>query len=171
MARKALLPEYTFMQSDITVRIKRLGPFTIDEIQAKLKKQKSPPQPPEIWVSYGDSNRLERNFADPAYAADKAIYDEWLQERMGEELLELICSYSVVPIEDHSEEIQSKREMLELIHGKEAADLLSDMYIFVRHVCILSSEALVDFRDFVLGRSHPTPEVVQEHLNAFPGNV
>lgn len=169
------LPTYEFPDVGVTVQIRRLGPFTMDEIRKKLAKDRQAPKPPVIPVEIGEMRvkMQEPNPNDPAYRQELAEYDYWLQTSVGEKMMELMINYCIVAdiTDDEAKEaILDKRAVLALI-DPEAAETYGDKEVYIRHYLITSPAELTRLQQFILGQSMPTPEAVEQHIEAFPGDV
>ncbi len=115
------LPEFTFPDSGCVVKVRRLGPWTLDQIRIGLSKARKEPLVPVRRVPdrYNDAGepvewRLEANEADPDYQTAKQEYENWLAQSLGYRLLDIIiASCVVVDVEDIDvEEIKAQRRAL-----------------------------------------------------------
>lgn len=184
------LPEFTFPVSGYTTKVRKIGPWTLDQVRITLKKVKKEPsvpvqKVPDEWNDAGDVTgwRMEANDADPDYKTAKKEYDEWLAESAGYRLIDIIMSSCViVDSEDLDlQEIEAHRKSLTAagpLVGEEGHDAhvetvkaMSDEEIFVRCICIQSGEDLVALRDFVTSKSMPTPQEINEQVETFRPEV
>lgn len=165
------LPTYLFEETGVEVHIRRLGPFTMDEIRKTLKKQRQPPTVPTIVVEVGDMavKMREPNPNDPTYRQELQDYNVWLATSTGEKMVDLMVNYCIV-VEPEPDIVAEKRELLALIDGELNATY-SDREVYVRHYLMASTEALEGVQNFILGRSMPTQEAVEEHIESFPSDV
>ena len=165
------LPTYTFASSEVTVGIRRLGPFTMDEIRKKLLKDRKPPKPPVVTVPIGEMAVMmpEEHPDDPTYKREKAEYDVWLQTTVAEHMLNLMINYCIV-CDVEPEVVEEKRGMLAMIDPA-INDEYSDREIYIRYYLLGTPTELQEVQQFILGQSMPTPEAVQAHIDTFPSDV
>lgn len=165
------LPEFTFPGSGITVRIRQLGPFTLDQINRQVREELNPPDVPKVMVNYGTPEKadmhLEENPADPAYKEALAEYERKIEESGARKTIDTIIKHAVV-VDVDLDEVEAMREfLLDLEMPKEELDSISDHMIYVKHVCIKTTRDLQDLQKFVIGESVPTEERVQAHEDSF----
>lgn len=186
------LPEFTFPDSGYTVRVRRVGPWTLDQISQSVRQLRRPPSIPTINVpdQYDDagnirSYRLELNDADPQYKQDVKEYETWVQTAAGYRLLDVIVSSCVVINKDDmdEEEIASHRRALVLAgpgddddpelaeRHRKKIESMPDEEIFVRCVCMATSEDMTSLQQFVTSRSMPTIQEVDEQVQNFRPEV
>lgn len=163
------LPSFTFPTSGITVQIRRLGPFTSDELTKAVIRQHPRPQPPMNRVEIGGEVRDEPNDADPDYVTSLAAWERAVRSHASEKLFDLVVNYSVV-CEIDADAVEQARLMLQMIDSSAVTDA-SDRAVYVKHVCILSQEDVTKLLAFVTSQSQPTEEAVQAHVETFPGDV
>jgi hypothetical protein len=172
--RNAPLPEYYFKNADVTVKIKRLGPFTMDEIRKSLMKQRQPPTVPILEVEVGEARTKmkEQNPHDPEYIRQSIEYNEWLNTTVAEKMLDLMVNYCIVcDIDDDAkEEIADRRLALDII-DPDISKQFTDRQVYVQFVLMSSVEDMTNVQQFILGQSMPTPEAVESHIESFPGEV
>ena len=80
---------YTFPDTGITVKIRKVSPLLLNEIQRKNQ----PPKPPMNEVKYGDETRLEPNPADPEYQKAVQQHELDLELKLRRALLRLGVFY------------------------------------------------------------------------------
>lgn len=165
------LPTFLFEETGVEVAIRRLGPFTMDEIRKSLKRQRQPPPVPTVSVEVGEMRvkMQEPNPNDPEYRRTLAEYNEWLSTSAGEKMLELMVNYCIV-CEIDDDIVEDKREMLKMI-DPEIEESISDRDVYIRHYLMSSAEELEKVQNFILGKSMPTKEAVEEHIESFPSEV
>lgn len=166
------LPTFTFPTSGITVSVRRLGPFVMDDIQQRLKKERAAPKPPMVSVEVGEERvrLLEANPRDPAYVREYQEWLEWLNNESARRLIDLMLHYCIV-CEPDLEAVAEARLARKLIDNDDTVDDASDLEIYARFVLVQSPQDLTTFQSFVLSQSMPTEAVVQEHLETFPPTV
>lgn len=169
--RRAPLPTYFFEGVGIEVQIKRLGPFTLDEIRKTLLKERKAPKPPVVLVEVGeDKVKLkEENPHDPDFIKETIEYNEWLNSQVAERMINLMINYCIV-CEVESDVVEERRAMLGII-GADISEQYSDREVYVRHYLLSTADDLDKVQRFILGQSMPTQEAVQEHIDTFPGGV
>jgi len=165
------LPEFTFPGSGITVRIRQLGPFTLDQINRQVREEIEPPPVPKSMVNYGTPEKpdmhVEENPADPEYKKALAEYERKIEESGARETIDTIIKHAVV-VEVDDDEVQAMRDfLLDLGTPKNELDAISDHMIYVKHVCIKTAKDLQELQKFVIGESLPTEERVQAHEDSF----
>lgn len=165
------LPTYVFVETGVEVKIRRLGPFTMDELRKALRKERKPPKPPSIVNEVGDARVkiAELNFDDPGYKQELREYNAWLAQETGERMTNLMTNYCII-VEPEAAIVEEKRALLAMIDPT-INDSYSDKEVYVRHYLMGSSEELERVQNFILNRSMPTEEAVQEHIESFPGDV
>jgi hypothetical protein len=174
------LPEFTFEGSGITVNIRRMGPFTLDQIRLSLQREEGGkgPRPPMVEVNYGTKDqpdmRSEENPADPAYKEALAVFQKETTEKEGRKFIDTIVNHAVVCElgEEELEEIAHARAFL-IGLGADADEVkaISDHEIYVKHVCVKSTGDLKLLQEAVIGESIPTEERIQAQEATFRGNV
>lgn len=182
------LPEFTFPTSGYTIRVRRIGPWTLDEIRQGLRKLRSEPPVPINDVEDGEHPdgrprfRKEANPADPEYIRIHKEYEEWLSEAAGHRLLDVIISSCIVidPEDIDLGEISAQRRALVAAgpqddklgedHKKKIA-AMPDEEIFIRCICLQSGADVADLQGYVTSRSMPTMEAVTEQVDTFQPDV
>ncbi len=169
------LPSFTFPGSGITVQIRRLGPFTLDAINQKVREERRPPKPPRTMVNYGTEekpeSKIEENQADPDYKQALADYEVEVQDASGRKIIDTIIEHAVIVEVDDDEVSNMRAFLLDLGMSQEEVDRTSDHSIYIKHVCIKTGEDLTELQRFVIGESMPTEERVQAHEDAFRSEV
>ena len=176
-------PDFTFPSTGITVKIRRLGPFTIDAIgvsSRKKKKQTSPrPEPPRHQVNYAADNEppryeWEENPADPEYKRQLVQWEEETGREEAMSIIDTIIRNAVILDLGEAEltEVAAARSFLRDI-GLDEEELakITDHEIYVKHVCIKATSDLNLLQEYVIGESMPTEELIQEHEDSFKSGV
>lgn len=172
----APLPTYTFQSVGEVVSIRRLGPFTMDEIRKTLLKERKPPEPPKFPVEIGEASvkMMEANPNDPAYKMAVVEYNQWFSTATAEKMLALMIDYCIV-CEVDEEIVAERRALLGLIDPDLAKSPenggYADRDIYIRHYLFQDAREMQEVQQFILGQSMPTPEAVQEHIDTFQGDV
>lgn len=165
------LPTYFFETAGVEVQIRRLGPFTMDDIRKKLLKERKRPQPPTYPVEIGEMRVkvMEENPNDPGYIREVAEWQTWFQTSMAEKMLELMIDYCIV-CEVDLDDVAQQREMLNIV-DPELNATMSDRHVYIRYHLMCTPGDLEGVQKFILGQSMPTQEAVEEHIDSFPSNV
>lgn len=165
------LPTYFFSSAGVEVRVRRLGPFTMDDIRKSLLKQRKRPVPPTFPVEVGEMRvkMNEPNPNHPAYLQEVREYDNWLRTATGEKMLDLMVNYSIVCEVDPAV-VEDKRALLAMIDPA-LNEEYSDKEVYIRHHLLTSQEDIEGIQTFIMGQSMPTQEAVEEHIESFPGDV
>lgn len=165
------LPSFTFKETGVTVQIRRLGPFTMDDIRKKLLKERKPPEVPEVVVEVGDARvkTREKNYLDPDYVTARSEYETWLRTTIAEKMVDLMVQYCIV-CDPEPEIVSDMRELAQQI-DPEVNESMSDKQIYIRYYLLSSPQAVEEVQNFIMGRSMPTEEVVQEQIDTFQGDV
>ncbi len=185
------LPSFTFPDSGYTVKVRKVGPWTVDQIRQGLRQLRKEPPVPIMDVEDGEypngqpRYRKEANPADPEYKAAVDEYNQWLAEKAGYRLLDIIVSSCIIvdPEDVDPDEVVTYRLGLvragpQAEDGEEAAALhlkkiqaMSDEEVFVRCICMSTSRDTSELQKFVTSRSMPTPEAIDEQIATFQPDV
>jgi hypothetical protein len=186
------LPEFEFPDSGYAVRVRKLGPWTMDQIRQSMRKIRKEPQVPvrKVPDMYDDSGnvtswRNETNDADPEYKQDVKDYEAWLAEAAGYRLLDVIIASCVVVDTDDidKKEVEAHRRALlkagpsdddnvELAEKhRRMVKEIPDEEIFIRCICITTNKDMTGLQEFVTSRSMPTIAEVDEQVDNFPSDV
>jgi len=174
------LPTFLFKSSGIEVKIRKMGPFTLDEIRLSMQRSpdNKPPSPPRVQVNYGTSTdpqiEWEDNPADPQYKKDLVDWQAAQTEKEGRQFIDTIVRHAVVVElgEDELEEVRHTRAFLiGMGIDKENIAALSDHEVYVKHVCVKNTDDLQRLQSEVIGQSIPTEALVKAHEDTFPSPV
>lgn len=157
---------FTFPDSGITVRIERIAPATKQAIAKALEAEYPKPKPPMQEVDYGDGPRMEANTADPGYLEAIKIQEEQFAIALVERMFVLVKRRIEVEVDPAA--VKRIRDDMEAISTPLNG---SDKDIYVDHVCISSEEDAQALMKYLMRRSQPTEEAVQEHIDTFRGDV
>lgn len=165
------LPTFTFKSLEVTVSIRRLGTFAMDDIRKSLMRERRRPEPPMVTVEVGEMavKMKEPNPNDPAYLQELVEYDTWLSTTVAERMLALMCNYCIV-CEVEDEIVEDRRVMLGMIDPALNGEY-SDREVYVRHYLLSDSRELQEVQQFILGQSMPTQEAVDDHIDTFQRDV
>lgn len=186
------LPTFTFPDSGYSVRVRKIGPWTLDQIRLGLQKVRQPPPIPMIQVpdKYDDAGeeigwRNEPHESDPAYKQALQEYETWLNLTSGYRLLDIVMSSCIVVDKEDidPEEVAAFRRGL-LLAGpqpsenevaasehRRVVEAMSDEEIFVRCACMSTGNDTEALQSFVISRSMPTQEAIQEQVDTFQPEV
>ena len=163
------LPEHTFKDSGITIRIRKIGPTTQQRIAQAIVKEMVEPQVPTVETDLGK----EANPADPAYIAAR---DEWEKETNREMIRRLMLVAALeaeIAIDDRAKaDIARKKRSLELADVPWVPDPRhtpdeDERVFYILHVAAATPDDLKEFGDAVRNRSLPTEEAVQSQIATF----
>jgi hypothetical protein len=90
------LPEHTFQDSGVTIKIRKVGPTTQQRLAQQIMKELPEPQIPVIETELGP----EPNAADPAYIAAKEQWTNDTNRELSERLLLIAALEAEVTIDD-----------------------------------------------------------------------
>ena len=161
----ALLTDYTFRDTGITVKIRKISPMLAADVAAAMPE----PLPPEQEVDYGEpvGKVKERNYSDPAYISAKAEH----QKKVFMALQRVMIIRSIkVEGEEWKEDVAEYREFIEKHTGAPLAET-EDLVVYVMRICIGSEDDLIELLGAITGRSQPTPEAVEAAKASFRGEI
>lgn len=162
------LPKHTFKDSGITVSIRRLSPLTADEVLKAVKRERTPPNPPDNLVDYGDGKKVpEPNPSDPAYEQALAEYNAWVNQEVSDRIMKLVTHRAVVCDVDTDAVTEFRADMTAI--GVTLDD--DDKAVYVRHICVSTLEDLEELRQAVMERSQPTEKEIQANIDSFRAEV
>jgi hypothetical protein len=158
-----MLTDYTFKDTGITVKIKKISPMLAADVSASMPD----PLPPEQEVDYGEprGKRMEPNYSDPGYQAELAAH----KQKVFAALQRVMIKRAVVIEGD--EWMDAVKEYREFIHTETGAPLAEpdDMLVYVMRVCIGSQEDMMELLSAITTRSQPTQEAVEQAKRSFRG--
>lgn len=167
------LPEHTFKDSSITIKIRKVGPTTQQRLAQQIMREIPEPLPPTITTELGP----EANAADPAYIEARAEWDQTTRNELTQRLMLIAALEAEVTIDDAARaDIARKKRHLSLIgipyEDNPALDADENEKVFyILHVAAGTPEDLADFANAVLKRSVPTEEAVQRQIATFQRDV
>lgn len=161
---------FTFPDTGITVQLHKVSPLLRDDIDAMLRRQFPPPDPPLNTVpsGFGDgAPRQEPNEADPNYQMALARWRIEHINRTGDKLMELaIRSYIVCDV-DH-EAVARLRASMQALGVELDPD---DAYVYISRICIGTPDDQRDLSTALFTRAAALREAAQAHKDTFPGDV
>ena len=90
------LPEHTFKDSGITIKIRKVGPTTQQRLAQQIMKELPEPQPPTVETEIG----AESNPADPAYLAALEVWNTATRNELTQRLLLIAALEAEVVIDE-----------------------------------------------------------------------
>lgn len=156
-----MLTDFTFKDSGISVRIRKISPMLAADVNASMPE----PLPPEQEVDYGEPKGkvLERNYSDPRY---QELLDAHKQKVFQALQRVMILRSVVVEGEEWHKDAQEYRQFIKAQTGAEL-DEPEDLVVYVLRVAVGSEEDLIDLIQAITRRSMPTPEVIQAAKESF----
>lgn len=167
------LPEHTFKDSGITIRIRKIGPMSQQRMAQAVRKEIPEPEPPTVETELGN----EPNTADPAYLKAYEAWERKTNSLLSERMLTYAALEAEVAIGDveRAEIARTKRSLAisgvtwePIVNLTEAEN---DRVFYILHIACATPDDLKEFSAAVRERSTPTEEAVQRHLATFPGDV
>lgn len=172
------LPEHTFKDSGITIKIRKVGPTTQQRLAQQIMKESPEPLPPR---NPPDSEAAalgeEFNRADPAFEQALEKWNRETNSELRDRLMLIAALEAEVVIDDMARaDIARKQRHLKLVGvpyevNPELTDEENEKVFYILHVAAGTPEDLREFGDAVLRRSVPTEEAVQAQIATFPGGV
>jgi hypothetical protein len=156
------LTNFTFPDTGITVKIRKVSPLLMMEVQ----KRNKPPKPPMQEVDYGDDKiTYEANPSHPDHIADLEQYNYDLEEKIRALTIKrgVVCD---VP----EDEIKELREFWKTEMGEELPEK-NDKIAYISYICIGTQEDLEDLLSAITKRSQPTKPVIEAAKASFPDDV
>jgi hypothetical protein len=167
------LPEHTFKDSGITIKIRKVGPTTQQRLAQQIRKDIPEPAIPTVDTELGP----EPNDADPTYLAAQAAWDQQTRMALNERLMLIAALEAEVTIDDAARaDIARKKRHMSLIgipyeDNPDLTDAENEKVFYILYVAAASPEDLGEFAAAVLRRSVPTEEAVQAQIATFPGDL
>lgn len=167
------LPEHTFKDSGITIKIRKVGPTTQQRLAQAIIKERPEPPIPMIDTELGP----EPNAADPAYIAALETWNRETNSELRDRLMLIAALEAEVVIDDVARaDIARKQRHLKIVGvpyeaNPDLTDEENEKVFYILHVAAGTPEDLREFGDAVLRRSVPTEEAVQSQIATFPGRV
>lgn len=163
------LPEHTFKDSGITIKIRKVGPTTQQQLARAIMRDMPEPAVPVTDTELGP----EPNAADPGYLLAKAAWDTATNNEMNTRMLLIAALEAEVVIDDAARiDIKRKQRHMQLIGipyepNPDLTDAENEKVFYILHVAAATADDLREFGDAVLRRSVPTEEAVQAQISTF----
>jgi hypothetical protein len=146
----------------ITVVIKPIAPFLLNDARKKIAKPKPPVQ--KIPTYDGTGFIEESNPAHPDYQAALQNYHEELGLFMGEVMMRLGVEAEV----DHDAVKQLREQWAKLNIGELDSD---DAYCYIRYCLIETQEDFQNLIEAVTSRNNPTEKAVADAIETFQPEI
>jgi len=167
------LPEHTFQDSGITIKIRKVGPTVQQRLAQAIIKEIPEPPIPIVQTEAG----AEPNPADPTYIAD---YEQWGRKTNSELIRRLMLIAALeaeVTIDDRARtEIARKKRSLALTGAPWQDDPdqtaeENERVFYILYVAAATTDDLREFGDAVRNRSVPTEAAVQAQIDTFRADL
>jgi hypothetical protein len=163
-----LIP-YTFKDTGISIKIKKVSPLLIVE----MHKYFPPPKPPMQEVVYGDPGEPgaktveEPNESHPDYLAAIDQYNIDLESKMRELMIKrgVVINLS----DEQKQEVQELREDWEEMYGNQLSG--NDKYVFISYIAIGTDKDMEEVIEAITRRSQPTEAAIAETKAGFQSEV
>jgi hypothetical protein len=155
------LTDFTFKDTGITVKIRKISPMLAADVAAAIPE----PLPPEQTVDYGEPRGKvsERNYSDPGYLAQMALHNMEIFRALQRVMM---LRSVVVEGDEWLKDVKEYRDFIEKHTGK-PLDEPEDLVVYVLRICVGSEEDLEDLLNVITKRSQPTPEAVEAAKDSF----
>lgn len=158
--KNARLVDFTFPDSKIKIKIRKISPFLAREIQ----KDFPPPDPPQQEVDYGDGVvKTEANESHPDHVKKMREYNDEVETRMQNLILLRGVVFEITP--EMQDEIDDVRQFLLETYKIESEE--SDKMIYLKYVAVGSDRDLRELINAVIGISQPTEEAIGRNVKSF----
>lgn len=163
------LESFTFPDSGITVQLRKVSPLLRDDVDALMRRQHPPPDPPMqvLDTGFGDGATPQPNVADPAYRQAVAEWQLAHWQRVGDALLRLAVTRYVECAVDTAA-VAELRAAMAAIGVELDAD---DKYVYITRIAIASRDDQTDFSNALFQRTTQLREAVDSHKATFRGDV
>jgi len=173
------LPEHTFKDAGVTVRLRKLSPSTLQDMQRSVEKEwkasddadKHEPQPPIIEAD----GIVEKNEADPTYQTEHVAWQVRVNAEVNRRLYVIAALYAVEMDIDH-DQVAELRRMYQLtgVEVEEDERLTQDerdRVFYLTRILIATPEDRVEFTQAVTARIQPSEEDIKAHADSFSSDV
>jgi hypothetical protein len=162
------LPSITLKNSGIDVKIRSLGPWTLDTISTAAAKEHPRPTPQlNTVIGLDGKEQQEPNEADPAYQAALAAWGDEVQADTMRRLFRILQAGGVV-YEPDLDAVADFRAMM-AVGGVTLPD--DDREVFFYHLMLGNKEDSEQLINAVMHRSQPTEEAVEDRTASFSSPV
>lgn len=171
---------YTFKDTGITVQMHRMSPMTLNHLNSAILKEckalppdheHAYPKPPVQMVAVGGGEPIPQvHDEDPAYIKALAEWQAWSQSETSDRMIRMMAiDYLVVNDDEIQPRVDQVRRMLRR-EGVPLDEPIGDEYtqedrnriVYLRHVCLGSTEDLREFSLFLSQRTQPSEEAIQD---------
>lgn len=160
--------EHTFVDTGITVELRKVNPFLIQEARNRLLKEK--PKPPVIIIEDDGplKNSEEINDTDPDYIE---ALKSW-ESKVDQSIMTLQIERGVVEVKNDTWK-DDVAELRKTFGELGIADSLpdSDLVCFIAYIASGTPADLQEFIQNLSSRSAPTPEAIESAKESFRNNV
>lgn len=162
------LPEHTFKDSGITIKIRKVGPTTQQRLAQAIMKELPDPPAPIVETEVGK----EANTADPDWLGVCEAKERERKSELTQRLMLIAALEAEVTIDDRAKaDIARKRRNMDLAgipyHNPALSDEENDKVFYILFIAAATPEDLGEFSQAVLRRSVPTEEAVQAQIATF----
>lgn len=167
------LPEHTFKDSGITIKVRKVGPTTQQRLAQAIMRDMPDPPIPVVETEAGP----EQNAADPQWIEAVEVRERERRTELTQRLMLIAALEAEVVIDDVAKtDIARKKRHLQLIgipyeENPELTPEENEKVFYILHVAASTPEDLGEFSQAVLRRSVPTEEAVQAQLATFQRDV
>lgn len=163
-------PTVTLPGSGINVRVRRQPGDMLRLIEASVRREfdKEKPIPPvqRMETGPGEFKDIEDE-NNPAYVSAMELFEQKVQARFAEKMLEVIVKAGIVDSPDE-EEIKTLRDLYTTLDIEIPAD---DRTLWVQFVLAPSADDFAHLTYEIFGKSLPTEVQVAFHRQLFPSQV
>lgn len=161
------LPEHTFQDSGVTVRLRKIAPTTQTALALQIQREIPKPVPPVVETELGK----EENEADPTYERQLKAWERECATELNKRLFKLACLECDVEID--AEEIERKQVHFKAIglewdDDPRLTDEQNARVFYIQHIACATTDDMKEFYEAITRRSQPTEEAVQRHIETFP---
>jgi hypothetical protein len=175
---------YVFRDSGEQVRVRKLGPTTLQRINEAVRKECMAlphghphrfPEPPTQEVDIGGEKRKVRNDREPDYLRRLQAWQNWAASELNERFLRVCAVHGLEPERD-DDDIAEQVEALEAVLKIEGVELQRDerysrvqqnRILYLMHICFTTQQEMEEFYTFMIQRVVPQPQEVEEATAMF----
>lgn len=171
---------YTFKDTGITVQMHRISPMTLQHLNAAILKECKAlpadhahvyPKPPVQMVAVGGGEPIPQvHDEDPDYLKALAEWQAWSAGETSDRMIRMMAiDYLIVDDNEIRPRVEQVRRMLRRegvpLDEPEGDDYTQEdrnRIVYLRHVCLGSSDDLREFSLFLSQRTQPSEEAIQD---------
>ncbi len=167
MGKTSELTPHTFKDTGIKVKIRKVSPMLIMEVQ----KAFPPPKPPMQEVVYGDPGESgaktveEPNEAHPDYLVAIDEYNLELEAKVRQLMFKR--GVRIHLDEEQKQEVKELREEWKEMFDKDLSG--SDNYLYISYIAIGTDADMGELQEVIMRRSQPTEAAIAEAKAGFQG--